>query len=99
MAVSFTSVFAILYYCICATTSDATLSLLVDNSVEVYISPTGVETSFTLIGTMNSWPTQLVITIPEIDITPSTIIQFRCVDAGQVGGFIANLNYNSINDY
>eukprot|EP01083_Nonionella_stella_P316628 1148978_1 len=79
------------------TTSDATVSVNVDNTGTISLATDGV--SFTQIATIADWHDTEIVVIPEVDITPSTIIQFECVDAGSVGGFIANVNYKNIDYY
>eukprot|EP01083_Nonionella_stella_P069465 185192_1 len=80
-----------------AATIDATVSVNMDNSGTISLATDGV--SFTQIATIADWHDTEIVVIPEVDITPSTIIQFECVDAGSVGGFIANVNYKNIDYY
>eukprot|EP01083_Nonionella_stella_P304655 1059593_1 len=79
-----------------AATIDATVSVNMDNSGTISLATDGV--SFIQIGTVVDWHDTKTVVIQEVDITPSTIIQFECVDWGGIGGFIGNLNYNN-NDY
>eukprot|EP01083_Nonionella_stella_P041759 113088_1 len=84
------------HYSIYPIKSDATLTIHADDSAIVYIATNGY--TFTQIGTAGEWNIPLTYTIPESDITHSTVIKFVCTDGGAPGGFIANIKYDSI-DY
>eukprot|EP01083_Nonionella_stella_P109690 320087_1 len=75
----------------------AIVSVNIDNSGTISVANDGA--SFRPIGSTNNWQKQLTMVIPAGDITPSTIIQFECKDAGGIGGFIANVKYNNIDYY
>eukprot|EP01084_Bolivina_argentea_P229413 387210_1 len=86
------------YQSIYQTASDATLSIRVDNTARIYLSRDGLswtEMDFNI----TLWEVTYIYSIPEIDITPSTIIKFECTNSGGPGGFIANINYNSVDYY
>eukprot|EP01084_Bolivina_argentea_P009515 17766_1 len=85
------------HYCIYPTESDATLKVNVDDTCTITLASDG--TTFTDIGTATTWATQYTFTIPEADISASTVIKFTCQDSSSPGGFISNINYNSIDFY
>eukprot|EP01084_Bolivina_argentea_P050758 93358_1 len=63
-----------------------------DNLLYVYLKQ--ANGNLKLLGTDHDWHNHLDLTISNI--TSSTIIEFKCVDEGVIGGFIATIEFNGI---